>query len=360
MAQKISCAAQLQQQEEFDRSANPGRKRLDKLMGRIPKGQESPFGDFPKEFARPWGGGSSPKAAASMDMRAAMMRATGAATLSTPRGGEDPGYVKQMAMTAPAGPRNMLLDGSGEMLSPRNSPRANNGAMTDRQFRSKGTGTGGRSYSTSPRKPRSEAQPPKAGAFERRPIKASEFRRFYDRGDLPVQVLHTATQNKISWKVDIDKLDYHHYLPIFFDGLREKEDPYRFLAVEGVHNMLEKGGSKILPVVPQLIIPVKTALNTRDPEVVVTTLKVLQSLVLSAELVGEALVPYYRQILPVFNIFKNLTPNTGDAIDYGQRKRQNLGELIDETLEIFETHGGEDAFINIKYMIPTYESCMFG
>jgi len=24
-----------------------------------------------------------------------------------------------------------------------------------------------------------------------------------------------------------------------------------------------------------------------------------------------------------------------------------------------EKHGGEDAYINIKYMIPTYESCMF-
>ena len=29
-----------------------------------------------------------------------------------------------------------------------------------------------------------------------------------------------------------------------------------------------------------------------------------------------------------------------------------------KTLEVFERHGGEDAFINIKYMIPTYESCM--
>jgi hypothetical protein len=202
--------------------------------------------------------------------------------------------------------------------------------------------------------------PPEAGAFRRRPIEPSEFRRFYDRGDLPVQIQHTATSNKISWKVDIDKLDYHHYLPIFFDGLREKEDPYRFLAVEGVHNMLEKGGSKILPVVPQLIIPVKKALNTRDQEVIVTTLKVLQALVLSAEMVGEALVPYYRQILPVFNIFKAATMTTGDAIDYAQRKRLNVGELIHETLEILETHGGEDAFINIKYMIPTYESCMIG
>lgn len=48
--------------------------------------------------------------------------------------------------------------------------------------------------------------------------------------------------------------------------------------------------------------------------------------------------------------------NIGDKIDYAQQKRGNVGDLIDETLELFEIHGGEDAFINIKYMIPTYES----
>ena len=31
--------------------------------------------------------------------------------------------------------------------------------------------------------------------------------------------------------------------------------------------MLKAGGSKILPVIPQLIIPIKTALNTRDEQV---------------------------------------------------------------------------------------------
>merc|ERR1719159_1987405 len=122
--------------------------------------------------------------------------------------------------------------------------------------------------------------------------------------------------------------------------------------------MLDKGGSKILPVVPQLIIPIKTALNTRDQEIIATALKVLQALVLSGEMIGEALVPYYRQILPVFNIFKNKNLNLGDAIDYSQRKKTNLGDLISQTLELFEVHGGEDAFINIKYMIPTYESCV--
>ena len=29
-----------------------------------------------------------------------------------------------------------------------------------------------------------------------------------------------------------------------------------------------------------------------------------------------------------------------------------------ETLELLEKRGGPDAFINIKYMIPTFESCI--
>ena len=51
---------------------------------------------------------------------------------------------------------------------------------------------------------------------------------------------------------------------------------------------------------------IEAALNTRDPEIVCEMLKVIQKLVLSADLVGEALVPYYRQILPVFNLMKDL------------------------------------------------------
>jgi len=202
------------------------------------------------------------------------------------------------------------------------------------------------------------SSPGRAGSTFRRPVTRTEFRRFYDRGDLPIQIFHGAVGGKIAWKVDIEKLDYHHYLPIFFDGLREKEDPYRFLAVQGAYDMLDKGGAKILPVVPQLIIPIKTALNTRDTELMTTMMKIVQTLVLSGEMIGEALVPYYRQILPVFNIFKSKNENLGDQMDYAQRKRMNLGDLIAETLEILEVHGGEDAFINIKYMIPTYESCV--
>ncbi|XP_033741480.1 parkin coregulated gene protein homolog [Pecten maximus] len=201
--------------------------------------------------------------------------------------------------------------------------------------------------------------PPPAGAFwERHSSKPTSFRKFYERGDFPIALEHDTKGNKIAWKVEIEKLDYHHYLPLFFDGLRETSHPHEFFSRQGVHDMLEHGGSKILPVIPQLIIPIKMALNTRGPSVVCTTLKVLQHLVVSADMVGEALVPYYRQIMPILNIFKNKNVNSGDGIDYSQQKRENVGDLIQETLESFERHGGEDAFINIKYMVPTYESCM--
>ena len=43
-------------------------------------------------------------------------------------------------------------------------------------------------------------------------------------------------------------------------------------------------------------------------------------------MIGEALVPYYRQVLPIFNLFRNSNISIGDGIEYSQRKRLNLGE----------------------------------
>ena len=37
----------------------------------------------------------------------------------------------------------------------------------------------------------------------------------------------------------------------------------------------------------------------------------------------------------------------------------NISDLMNQTLELMEVTGGEDAFINIKYMIPTYESYVY-
>ena len=60
--------------------------------------------------------------------------------------------------------------------------------------------------------------------------------------------------------------------------------------------------------------------------------QVIQKLVKSADLVGEALVPYYRQILPILNAYKNNKKCLGDGIQYGQQRRDSLGELVEVRL----------------------------
>ena len=171
------------------------------------------------------------------------------------------------------------------------------------------SGTGGSFASTRKGKKPVGPQPKSCGVYKTRKVAPSEFRRFYERGDLPVKILHQFSNgmNQISWSVEVDKLDYHHYLPIFFDGIRETEEPYRTLAIRGVHQLLDRGGrqGKVLPVVPQLIIPIKTALNTRNKDIICETLECLKHLVTCGDLIGEALVPYYRQLLRKY-IMKNV------------------------------------------------------
>lgn len=128
---------------------------------------------------------------------------------------------------------------------------------------------------------------------------------------------------------------------------------------------------QILPVIPQLIVPIKNALNTRNNDIIIATLKAIRQMVLTGRFVnfiinvfnytltsgpyiGRALVPYFRQILPVLNMFRDVNVNIGDKID--SNPVGNVGDHIEETLQLLERCGGPDAFINIKYMVPTYES----
>jgi len=118
--------------------------------------------------------------------------------------------------------------------------------------------------------------PPVAGAFKPRLIPLSDFRLRYDRGDLPILVEHKSGC-KIKWKNDDDfeNFDFQLFLPIFFDGLREKCDPYRFLAIQGTFDLLDRVKDVVVKVIPQLILPLKTALNTRDPDIIIVALKVI-------------------------------------------------------------------------------------
>ena len=47
---------------------------------------------------------------------------------------------------------------------------------------------------------------------------------------MPITVNFNGADRKIGWKLEPEHIDYHLYLPIFFEGLRETEEPYKFLA----------------------------------------------------------------------------------------------------------------------------------
>ena len=202
---------------------------------------------------------------------------------------------------------------------------------------------------------------PKTSAIRPRTLGvASHFREQYDRGVVPIKVLHNGSINKIIWTTEPTSLDLKALFPVFVDGLREKIDPYRFLAILGSFDIIDKSTTeKLVETIPLLVQPLKAALNTRDLDIIAVCLKFLLKLLTTHGEIGKYLVPYYRQLLPILNIMKTVNKNIGDKMEYNQRKGLNISDLITETLNLMETTGGEDAFINIKYMVPTYESCVY-
>ncbi|OWZ10668.1 hypothetical protein PHMEG_00016448 [Phytophthora megakarya] len=207
-----------------------------------------------------------------------------------------------------------------------------------------------------------DALPPLAGAFKKRGAPASGFPQAYARNELPIMIEGGKGGGKsgLRWTAPMQDLDFGKYFPLFVDGMREKTYPFSFLAREGAFQLAsfaQTHPNKLVECLHRVIPALRTNLETRDDGSLRDALLLLQQLTQTAG-VGPLLVPYYRQILPILNMFKSKRRNLGDKIDFRQQRSQDLGEVIFETLELLEETGGEDAFINIKYMVPTYESAL--
>ena len=186
----------------------------------------------------------------------------------------------------------------------------------------------------------------------------TRFRKHYDRGDLPIIIRHGA-RCVLEWKAAINTIDVVSFLPIFVDGIREQQDPYRFVASEGTFQLIHEGcADRILQCIDSLVYPLKHALDTHHSPTIILALRVIQALSSKSSIIAEALVVHYKQILPVFNVYKSRKRNIGDEIDFAQFKHdgRTMGETIEETLEILEETGGPNAFAQIKRIVPTYES----
>ncbi|XP_035221879.1 parkin coregulated gene protein homolog isoform X2 [Stegodyphus dumicola] len=171
-------------------------------------------------------------------------------------------------------------------------------------------------------------------------------------------ILNKASRpHDLWWMVDLSRLDFEYYLPIFCDALSDTEYPFNILARDGAIELLEAAGDRVLRVLPEVVSGIKKAINTEIPEIMMNACSVIQKLATVSPLVGTALIKYYRVLLiPFFSKYKTVRSGFKEGeIDYGQRKR-NLGTVIDETLDLLDRTGGQDAYVEIKYAVPTFES----
>ena len=233
-----------------------------------------------------------------------------------------------------------------------------------------------------------QTKAPKAGALRQRTPDPTLFRAMYERGDLPLRV-NGGVQKFVHWHVSglspsttsnktppnfssaggpeyelarssfLAALDYSVMLPLFFDGLREPSQPCQFLAHAGLKELLEADSadaSRVGPIIPTLVLPIRQALNTRDPDTVRRTILAIQQLVrvrgvdASGQSCGELLGPYYRHILPVFNLFKSRESLNSGKTDYAQ----SLGELMDETMILMAERGAPEAQTEINRIVPLW------
>ncbi|TMW59417.1 hypothetical protein Poli38472_004486 [Pythium oligandrum] len=204
--------------------------------------------------------------------------------------------------------------------------------------------------------------PPIAGAYKKRNAAHSLFPQAYQRGELPIMVESKTGGKTIRWTQDIKTLDYSKYFPLFLEGIKEPAYPYHFLAREGAFQLLRFGRDypeRVLDCLSRIITALRSILETRDSKHLRDALFVLQEL---AQIpgIGPALVPFYRQLLPVISMFKGKRRNLGDTMDFKQNSLKDVSEMVRETLELLERTGGPDAFVNIKYMVPTYEGVRQG
>jgi hypothetical protein len=222
----------------------------------------------------------------------------------------------------------------------------------------------------------------------------SRFRIKYESGEIPIRVSHRG-MNGVTWRVDPSSVDLEHMLPLFFTGITEIEHPYRLLAVRGCEDLIKSARSAraLAETLPRLILPIKAALNTRDPRILAVAFDLIYILCSTYPEMSEHLLPYHRQLLPAFNQWKNVdtvyvslvnlasvscwrerkikqrardesnTTAVGDdtvvegeaAIGYGRSKR-SIGSLVRRALAALERGGGMNTLESIQYIVPCYRS----
>ncbi|TMW60373.1 hypothetical protein Poli38472_000415 [Pythium oligandrum] len=179
-------------------------------------------------------------------------------------------------------------------------------------------------------------------------LKVTEFRKFLENDELPLRIESAKSGGRrVVWTTSLDQLDFAQFLPLCVGGLQETLEPYPSFAFDAGMQILEHGlnDKRVLKCLPLIMNQIKSALGTREKEIVHRVLLLLQQLSV-CEGVGEALTDYYRAVLPLCNILQDKHLGTGDEL---------TREMVAETLETLEAYGKDDAHVVIQQYVPTFQ-----
>eukprot|EP00392_Amoebophrya_sp_AT5.2_P016587 g16860.t1 len=188
----------------------------------------------------------------------------------------------------------------------------------------------------------------------------SKFRKMFERGDLPIAIKHGAKMT-LEWRIPVESINTRIFLPIFIDGIRERKFPFNYVSFEGTMSMIKSlNEERLLSALPEAMQSIHRNMVEKDRNVICKCIKVLRELVPRGPAIGEAMIPHYKLFLPILNLFVCEWRNLGDEMDFAQRHEdgRNIAIMSQELLQLLERAAPDAAFFNIKYAIPTYESCL--
>lgn len=160
-------------------------------------------------------------------------------------------------------------------------------------------------------------------------------------GKLPFRLQHGMKDMHLAWTMPIEHVNLERLLPLCFEGLREKQHPYDFLAKQAIAEVLDtpQAADRVPPLLPQLIPSLKLAVNEKDMPIFLAAADTLSKL---SDVAGPALDPHLNQFLTVLN--KRMS----------EKKNR---ELVEQLLTTFLQNGGPEVPKIIKSKIPTF-TCM--
>ena len=126
----------------------------------------------------------------------------------------------------------------------------------------------------------------------------SPFFNAFTSGRIPCRLVHGSVRNRLAWNTSVDDLNYDPILILLAEGLRETAHHLPFISRQGFTELMSNTNArpKVLPLLPQIINPIKVAMNSNNDEVFEAALNALTQL---STVVGSELNKHLNTYLSI-------------------------------------------------------------